>query len=132
MASGFTTALRNSILTAEFKTDTIYGALCDADPGDAATATAEISASYSYARVEITCGDDAAAGSIANTVALEFPVASGGTWGTLSHLAIATTSVAGDGKFKASGALTTAKKIDDGDQLKFATGNITISIASQA
>lgn len=132
MASGFTTALRNSILTAEFKTDTIYGACCDADPGDASASTAEIPASYSYERTEITCGTDAAAGSISNTVALEFPAASGGDWGSISHLAVATTAIEADGKFKASGALTATKKIEDGDQLVFAIGKITISIAVQA
>jgi hypothetical protein len=132
MASGFTTALRNQILTAEFKTDTIYGACCDADPGDAGSTASEIAATWSYERTEITCGDDAAAGSIANTVALEFPAASGGDWGTISHLAIATTDVEADGKFSASGALTSSKKIEDGDQLVFAVGNITISIAAQA
>lgn len=132
MASGFTTALRNSILTAEFKTDTIYGALCDSDPGDAASSAAEIAASYSYERKEITCGSDAANGSISNTTALEFDPASGGDWGTISHLAIATTATEADGKFKASGALTASKKIENGDQLKFPIGNITISIAAQA
>jgi len=132
MASGFTTALRNQILTAEFKTDTVYGACCDSDPGDAAATASEIAATWSYERVEITFNDDAAGGSISNTAALEFPAASGGDHGTISHLAIATTDVEGDGKFSASGSLTAAKKIEDGDQLKFAIGNITISIAAQA
>ena len=132
MASGFTTALRNQILTAEFKTDDVWGALCDADPGDAASTAAEIAATWSYTRMTLTCGDDAAAGSISNTVALEFPAASGGDWGTISHLAIATTGTEGDGKFSASGALTTSKLIEDGDQLVFAIGAITISIAAQA
>ena len=132
MASGFTTALRNQILTAEFKTDTIYGACCDSDPGDAAATASEIAAASSYERTEITCGDDAAAGSIANTAALEFPAASGGDWGTISHLAIATSAVEADGKFTASGALTVSKKIEDGDQLVFAIGAITIAIAAQA
>lgn len=132
MTSGFTTALRNQILTAEFKTDTIYGACCDADPGDAGSTASEIAATWSYERTEITCASDAAAGSISNTAALEFPAASGGDWGTISHLAIATTAVEADGKFSASGSLTASKKIDDGDQLVFAIGNITISIAAQA
>ena len=132
MASGFTTNLRNQILTAEFKTGDQWGACCDADPGDASATSAEIAASWSYARVTLTCASDAAAGSIANTVALEFPAASGGNWGTISHLAIATTTTEADGKFSASGSLTTPKKIEDGDQLVFAIGAITISIAAQA
>jgi len=132
MASGFTTNLRNQILTAEFKTDDVWGACCDADPGDASATDSEIAASYSYTRVTLTCATSAAAGSIANTSALEFPAASGGDWGTISHLAIATTTTEADGKFSASGSLTAPKKIEDGDQLVFAIGNITISIAGQA
>lgn len=132
MASGFTTQTRNAILTAAFKTGDQWGACCDADPTDAATAAAEISASYSYTRVTLTCGDDAAAGTIANTAALEFPAASGGDWGTISHLAICSTTTEADGEFQASGSLTTAKLIEDGDQLVFAIGAITISIAAQA
>jgi len=132
MASGFTTNLRNQILTAEFKTGDQWGACCDADPGDASATSAEIAAAFSYTRVTFTCGDDAVGGSISNTVALEFPAASGGNWGTISHLAIATTTTEGDGKFSASGSLTVAKKIEDGDQLVFAVGAITISIAAQA
>ena len=132
MASGFTTNLRNQILTAEFKTDAVWGAACDADPGDASATSAEIAATWSYTRVTLTCGDDAAAGSIANTAALEFPAASGGDWGTISHLAIATTTTEADGKFSASGSLTVSKKIDDGDQLVFAIGAITVAIAAQA
>ena len=132
MASGFTTTLRNQILTAEFKTDTVYAAACDADPGDAGSTASEIAATWSYERKEITFGDDATGGSISNTAALEFDAASGGDWGTISHLAIATTDVEADGKFSASGSLTASKKIEDGDQLVFAIGNITVSIAAQA
>ena len=132
MASGFTTNLRNQILTAEFKTDDVWGACCDADPGDASATTAELAATWSYTRMTLTCGDNAAAGSIANTAALEFPAASGGDWGTVSHLAIATTTTEADGKFSASGSLTTSKLIEDGDQLVFAIGAITIAIAAQA
>jgi len=132
MASGFTTALRNQILTAEFKTDAIWGACCDSDPGDTAKCTSEMAVTWSYTRVTLTCGSDAVAGSISNTAALEFPAASGGNWGTVSHMAIATTTTEGDGKFTASGSLTTSKKIEDGDQLVFAIGNVTVSIAAQA
>jgi len=131
MASGFTTATRNAILTAEFKTDDVWGACCDADPGDASATNAEIAASSAYTRMTLTCGDNAVAGSIANTVALEFPAATG-DWGTISHLAIASTGTEADGQFKASGSLTTSKLIENGDQLVFAIGAITIAIAAQA
>ena len=131
MASGFTTATRNQILNTNFDTADIFGACCDADPSDAGTAAAEISASYSYTRMTITCGS-AAAGDITNSAALEFPAAVGGDWGTIGWLAIASTTVEADGSFYASGELTTSKLIESGDQLVFAAGAITISIAAQA
>ena len=131
MASGFTTVARNRILTVEFETEDVWGACCDADPGDASATASEIAATWSYTRMTLTCAG-AAAGSIANTAALEFPAASGGDWGTVSHLAIATTTTEADGKFSASGSLTTSKLIEDGDQLVFAIGAITIAIAAQA
>lgn len=134
MASGFSTATRNAILTARFKTAApVYAALCDADPGDAGDlAGQEIAASYDYARTVIVFVDDAAAGSIANTTACEFPVANGGSWGTITHLAICSEDVEAEDDSIASGSLTAEKIIGDGDQLVFPVGNVTISIAAQA
>lgn len=131
MASGFTTALRNQILTAEFRTDNIWAACCDANPGDAGTAAAEISASYGYTRMTLSMAT-AATGSTKNIAAVEFPAAVTGTWGTIGWLAIATTTTEGDGKFSASGALTVSKLIGVGDQLVFAINAITVTIAAQA
>lgn len=132
MASSFVTSKANSILTAEFKTATIYGSLHLADPGDAGSATCEVADSYSYARTEITCGDDASARSISNTAALEFPAASGGSWGAITHLGVCLSSTHGETVDVAYGSLTASKTIEDGDQLKFAIGNITATIAAGA
>jgi len=134
MASGFSTAVRDEILTARFKTAApVYGALCDGDPGDAGDlAGNEIAASYDYARTACVFVTDASGGSIANTTALEFPVANGGAWGTITHLAITTADTEATDDMIASGSLTASKTIADGDQIKFAIGNITIAIAAQA
>ena len=135
MASGFTTAYRCSVLDSLFKKSavTVYGALCTSDPGDAAVmASHEIAASFAYARTEIVFNTGAVAGSISNTTACEFPVANGGNWGTITHLGICAAAARGVDDCKASGLLTASKVIDDGDQLKFAIGNITVSIAAQA
>jgi len=129
--SGFTTTLRNKVLKAEFFTADVWGACCDADPTDAGLSTAEISASYAYTRMTLTMAD-AAAGSTDNTAALEFPAASGGDWGTIAWLGVTSAGVEAAADFIASGPLTTSKLIEDGDQLVFAIGNITISIAAQA
>ena len=134
MASGFSTATRNAILTARFKTAApVYGALCDSDPGDAADMSeCEVAASYDYARTACTFGSDASSGSISNTAALEFPVANGGSFGTVTHLAICSGDTEDADDCIASGSLTASKTIADGDQIKFAIGNVTISIAAQA
>ncbi len=135
MASGFTTATRNSVLNSLFKKAlaTVYGALCDGNPGDAGDMVGqEIALAFAYGRTEIVFTDAAAAGTISNTAACEFPVANGGTWGLISHLAICAAAVEGVDDAKASGSLTASKQIDDGDQLKFAIGAIDVSIAVQA
>ena len=132
MASSFVTSKANAILTAEFKTATVYGALFLADPGDTGDTTCEVADSNCYARTEITFGDDGSARSISNTAALEFPAASGGNWGAITHLGVCLSSTQGETVDVAYGSLTASKTIDDGDQLKFATGNITVSIAAGA
>jgi hypothetical protein len=133
MASGLTTAERNRYLTDNYKTQTVYAALALTDPGDAADMSEhEVADAYDYARTEITFGDDAAAGSISNTAACEFPAANGGAFGLVAYLAICTTNVIDADTAIASGALTASKQIDDADQIIFAIGNITVAIAAQA
>ena len=132
MASSFVTSKANEILTAEFKTATVYGVLLEADPGDTGAVTCEVADAYCYSRPEITFASDASSRSIANTAALEFDPASGGAWGTITHLGIATCDTRGQTIDVAYGSLTASKQIDDGDQLKFAIGNISISIAAGA
>ena len=132
MASGLSTAERNRYLTANYKTATIYGACCTVDPSDAASMSGKEATGSAYARTAITCGDNAAAGTISNTAAVEFPAASGGNWGTIGWLAICTTDVEDADTAIASGSLTASKVIDDGDQIVFAIGNIDVSVAVQA
>ena len=131
MASGLTTDERNRFLDARFATLTVYGALLTADPGDAGTVANEVANSYDYARTELTCLT-AASGSISNTAALEFPVANGGAFGTVTHFGVATSNTWQGDTLIATGSLTEPKTIADGDQIKFAIGNITIAIAAQA
>jgi len=132
MASSFVTAKANAILTAEFKTATVYASLHLADPGDTGSATCEVANSYCYSRKEITFGDDAASRTISNTAALEFDTASGGSFGTITHLGVNTCSTHGETVDVAYGSLTASKQIDDGDQIKFSVGNIDVTIAAGA
>ena len=132
MASGLTTAERNRYLTYNYKTATVYGAYCDSDPSDGGVMSGKEASGFDYARTEITFGDDAAAGSISNTAACEFPAANGGAHGLITHLVICTTDVEDADTGIVSGAMDASKQIDDADQLVFQIGDITVAIAAQA
>jgi len=129
MAGSFTTVEANVILTAKFKTLTNYGVLFTASPADAGTMTNEVPNASAYVRPATTFGDNAAARAIANTGDLTFAAASGGDWGTVTHLGFSD-SVTWNDAIYAWGPLTTSKLIEDGDQIKFVTGNITITFAA--
>ena len=132
MTSQFTTATADAILTAEFKTATIYGALFLASPGDAGSVVSEVADANCYTRKEITCGTDATARSISNTSALTFDAASGGAWGTITDLGVMESTLLGDDSISAYGSLTASKTVSDTDQLVFAIGNITAAFAAGA
>jgi len=132
MASSFVTSKANAILTAEFKTATVYGSLHLASPGDTGAVTCEVADAYCYTRPEITFATDADARTISNTSALEYATATGGNWGTITHLGICTCSARGQTVDVAYGSLTAEKAIDAGDQLKFAIGAIDVTIAAGA
>jgi len=129
MAGSFTTTEANVILTAKFKTLTNYGVLLTASPTDAGTLTNEVANAAAYVRPATTFGDNATARAIANTGDLTFAAASGGDWGTVTHLAFAISATWNEAIY-AWGPLTTSKLIEDGDQIKFVTGNITITFAA--
>ena len=129
MAGSFTTTEANAILTAKFKTLTNYGALFTASPADAGAVANEVANAAAYARTVTAFVSDATARAIANTSDLTFPAASGGDWGTVTHLAFAISATWQEALY-AWGPLTTSKLIEDGDQIKFVTGNITITFAA--
>jgi hypothetical protein len=101
----------------------VYLALHTADPTDAGTGT-EVSGN-GYARQAITFAA-ASSGSSASSSAEEF-TASGGAFGTVTHFGIWDASTSGNLLYH--GALTASKTIADGDTLRFASGNITITEA---
>lgn len=92
------------------------------------TITSEPSGS-NYARVSVTNNGTnwpaATAGSKASGAVFTFPEASG-SWGTLEVFFIADDPTAGN--VLAYGDLTVHKTIGDGDQPKFNSGNITITL----
>ena len=91
---------------------------------EAGTISNEISGN-GYSRQTATFGA-ASGGSASNSGNLTF-TASGGNWGTITHVAVHDNSSGGNVLFY--GALTTAKTIEDGDSFQIATSNLTRSLA---
>jgi len=76
-----------------------------------------------------TFASDATARAISNTGDLTFDAANGGDWETITHLGFSDSVTHADPIY-AWGPLTTSKLIEDGDQIKFVIGNITITFAA--
>lgn len=102
-----------------------YVALYTAAPSDSGGGT-EVSGS-GYSRQSVTF--DAASspgGTTSNSSEVTF-TASGGSFGTVTHIGIFDASTSGNLLWH--GALNASKTIDDGDALVFATGNIDLTLA---
>lgn len=118
-------ALINAVLrnTAYTSPTTVYAALFTTATTDAGGGT-EVSGG-SYARTAVTFGAPTD-GSTSNTADVTFPTATG-AWGTVTHVAIYDAATAGNMLFH--GALTASKTVNSGDTFKFATGDLTITLA---
>ncbi len=101
-----------------------YAALYTATPSDSGGGT-EVSGS-AYARTIIPFTDAAAAGSIDNSADCTFPTASGGNWGTVTHMSIMDASTAGNFLFWAP--LAASKVVNDADTFKFAAGDLIVNL----
>jgi len=102
-----------------------YIGLFTSDPTDTGTAGTEVSTGTGYARTAVTftvSGDTAS-----NSAAVEFPAASGGNWGTISHIGVMDASTGGN--MIVHSALDTAKAINDGDVFRIPTGDLDITAA---
>jgi len=102
-----------------------YIGLFTSDPTDTGSAGTEVSTGTGYARTAVTftvSGDTAS-----NSAAVEFPAASGGNWGTISHIGVMDASTGGN--MIVHSALDTAKAINDGDVFRIPTGDLDITAA---
>jgi hypothetical protein len=102
-----------------------YIGLFTSDPTDTGSAGTEVATGTGYARTAVTftvTGDTAS-----NSAAVEFPAASGGNWGTISHIGVMDASTGGN--MIVHSALTTAKAINDGDVFRIPTGDLDITAA---
>lgn len=105
------------------KPTSVYVALYTTDPGDTDAGT-EVSGS-GYARQVATWGA-AVNGAASNATQLVF-TASGGSFGTITHIGIRDASSAGNLLYY--GTLTVPRTITDGESLVFDIGNITVTLA---
>jgi len=105
---------------------TIYVGLSTADPLDDKSGLAEPSGN-GYARVQTAAGDwnAAAAGALDNANDIEFPQASG-SWGTVTHFGLFDAATVGN--MLAHGSLDVSKAVGDGDTIKFAAGDLDVTL----
>lgn len=110
---------------------TCYLCLCTADPTDAATGASmnEVANLHAYQRTAIAFAA-AASRSVDQSGDVDFPQASGGSWGTVSHWAIASVQTYGTGQALAHGAFADSKLINDGNTPSVASGQIDVTFAA--
>lgn len=115
------------------KPSTIAVALCTSAVTDTMNGGTipEIDDTFGYARQELNPDDtswsDPSAGTQGesdNLIAITFPQATGGNWGTITHIAIVDDSTYGQGNLLAYTALDATKTIDNGDTFEFAVGDL--------
>ena len=130
--SSFSDYAENLTLKYLFTTDSVtrptawYVGLFTAAPSDAGGGT-EVSG---FAYVRMATGTMTVSGTsptnCTNSAAIEFPAASGGTWGTITHVAIFDASTGGN--MLGWSALTTSRTINDGDILRIPAGDLDITL----
>lgn len=125
MSNYLENALLNAVLrnTSYTSPSTVFVALYTTDPGESGSGT-EVSGG-SYARVAGTFGAPSN-GVSTNSGAIEFAQATG-SWGTVSYMALHDAITSGNMLFY--GSLTTSKAIESGDIFKFASGQLSVTLA---
>jgi len=102
-----------------------YIALYTAAPSDSGGGT-ELSGN-GYARQAATFGAASSPGGTQTTTDSQVFTASGGSWGTVTHMGIFDAITTGNLLWH--GILTASKVVGDGDTLTFATGAIDLTLA---
>jgi len=107
----------------------VYISLYTSDPADDDSGN-EVADLYAYARVTVTEGFTVTGVDTSdNDAAITFPTASGGAWGTVTHVAIHDASAHGTGNLLFHGILSAEKVVGDGDTFEFAAGNLDVTLA---
>lgn len=102
-----------------------YVALYTAAPSDSGGGTEVSGGGYSRQAVTFAAASTPG-GTTSNSGAVSF-TASGGNYGTVTHIGIMDNSTGGNLLWH--GALTASKTVNDGDTLEFSAGNIDLTLA---
>ena len=107
----------------------VYIALSTAATTDAGSVTEPSGNGYARKAVSTTgsFGAPGAGGSISNSAEIAFAAASGGSWGTVTHMAIM--DAASGGNMLYHGPLTASRTVNDGDVFRFIAGALVLSLA---
>jgi hypothetical protein len=132
--SNFTNYLEDALIQYFLRNDadtfspvaTLYLALYTAAPGEAGGGT-EVADANGYAREAIAFTDPAGGGATENTAQIDF-TASGGAWGTVSHITVSDNASHDTGNDYLYGALGTSRAVGDGETLRFAAGDIDLVV----
>ena len=100
-----------------------YIGLHTADVTDAGTGTEVSGNGYARKAATFTVTTDTAS----NSATITFDAASGGNWGTITHIGVWDALTTGNLLFH--GAVTTSKTIEDGDTFQISSGNLDITLA---
>jgi hypothetical protein len=100
-----------------------YVGLHTADVTDAGTGTEVTGNVYARTAATFTVTNDQAT----NSGTITFPTASGGSWGTITHIGI--WSATSGGTLYYHGALTSSKSVGEADTFQIATSSLTITLA---
>lgn len=114
-----------------FNTNTYIGLFTSApvDADDSTTLTAkEVTSGNGYSRIQFNNKCSAATGGVLTTNQDIAWTASGGNFGTISHIAILDSDVVGAGNVLAYTALNTSFTVNNGDTFTLGTGNVTITL----
>lgn len=109
---------------------TVYVALFTSATADAGTGT-EVANSNGYVRTAVTFGAIGAAtdGIMSNSAEVAFAQATGGAWGTVTHIAVVDSNTYGGGNFLYHGILDASKVVDENDTFKIAIGDLDITLS---
>jgi len=104
----------------------LFQSLYTAAPGEAGGGT-EVADANGYIRKAIAFTDPSGTGATESTAQIDH-TASGGAWGTVTHMAVVDSVTYGAGNMWMYGALTASRAIGDGETLRFAAGDVDLVI----